>query len=1199
MSRILASIFLVLIYTTGFSQPGETDPTFNPGDTGFGNGDGAIYTGYIYSTTILPNQKMIVAGNFSAYNTRLINCVAKLNADGSLDTSFHSGFVTPPSGMLGTIYATALQSDGKIILAGSFQEYGGFQRNCIVRIHPSGVIDTLFDIGTGANGKINSVVVQATGKVVIGGEFTSFNGVTQNRIARLNTDGSLDATFNPSGSGFDYYVTSLAIDGNQSIVVGGYFTSFNGGTKNYTARLDGTTGGLDASFNAGTGPNGTVKTVLIQPDGKILIGGGFTAYNGISKNGVLRLNPDGSLDNSFNFSTTVTGNMTIPAMGLQSDGKIICSITGPAGGRWALRLNSNGLEDTSFVSGLDVWFELNCVAIQSDDKIIIGGFNNTVFNVSTFCKNQSGVTRLNPGGSWDVTFNPGTGFNRKVCSTAVQPDGKLLVGGDFTRYNGKMVGYLARLYPDGSLDTTFVQNDLTGNVRAIAIQADGKIIIGGDFRVMYSGIPHRILRLNPDGSRDNSFNVSFQNNSSGSVNTLKIDPTGKILVGGSFGPWSAFRLNPDGSWDNTFSLSTTNFNWFEVSCAEVLSNGNYIVGGYLTPNSGQVQKNLRRLFPSGAFDNTFNLGNGANNYVYTMASQADGKIVIGGAFTTYNGVARNYIARINADGSLDNSFDPGLGTDYWVRTVLIQPNGKIVIGGEFNTYNGIPCKGLVRLNSDGSIDPTFDLGSGMDGKVNALSFLGSDIVAGGDFVSYQGVGRNRIARILTCPPITLTLNSTDVTCNGGSDGAISASLIGGTSPYSYSWSAGATTQTINNLAAGTYQLTITDAEGCIKSQSINIQEPAVIQNSIPVTSCDSFTWSQTNQTYSVSGLYSDTLSSVVNGCDSIITLNLTITHSNTGTDIQTACDSLTWIDGITYYSSTNSPTFVLQNAAGCDSIVTLNLTIIPSLPLIIANSFSMPSDANACVGEVAVTVSGNADFELDFDNGSQVITSSGYSLVTNLCAGIHDLHVTDHCGDTLSTTIVIPVDSNYVFNNPFIDSLAVDSLGVTVTNCDIYYAGIDTAYIDSIWANGNTVNVIWNIVDSNGSNFDTTSYVLNNGNGVYWLQLSVFCPNKSVGQYFAVTEAIYFNNGSVSTAGLADYKQALFEVYPNPTNNQVTINFRGSDAELTVYDLHGKVVLRNSIQNQQTIYLENFERGVYLFDLRNSQGQSVKRVVKQ
>ena len=259
----------------------------------------------------------------------------------------------------------------------------------------------------------------------------------------------------------------------------------------------------------------------------------------------------------------------------------------------------------------------------------------------------------------------------------------------------------------------------------------------------------------------------------------------------------------------------------------------------------------------------------------------------------------------------------------------------------------------------------------------------------------------------------------------------------------------------------------------------------------------------------------------------------------------------------------------------------------------------MPSDANSCIGEAAISLSGNAPFELDFDNGSQVITSSGYSLVTNLCHGVHDLQITDNCGDTLSTSVVIPVDSNYVFNNPFIDSLAIDSLGMTITNCDIYYNSIDTAYIDSIWANGNTVNVIWNIIDSNGSNFDTTNYVLNNGTGVYWLQLSVFCPFKSVGEYFTVTEAVYFNNGHVSTAGLPDYTANLFEIYPNPTNDQVHISFSGSHADLTVYDLQGKVVLKDQIQDKGIVSLENFERGVYLFDFKNSQGHSVQRVVKQ
>ena len=432
---------------------------------------------------------------------------------------------------------------------------------------------------------------------------------------------------------------------------------------------------------------------------------------------------------------------------------------------------------------------------------------------------------------------------------------------------------------------------------------------------------------------------------------------------------------------------------------------------------------------------------------------------------------------------------------------------------------------------------------------------------------------------------TVTLNLTITHSTTGTDVQ--------TACDSYDWIDGNTYTSSTNTPTFVLQ----NAVGCDSTVTLNLTIINSTSGTDAQTACDSLTWIDGNTYTSSTNTPTFVLQNAV-GCDSLVTLNLTIINSTSGTDVQTACDSYDWIDGNTYTSSTNTPTFVLQNAAGCDSTVTLNLTIIPSFPLIVENVFVFPSDANSCVGEAAIDLSGNAPFELDFDNGSQVINSNGYSLITGLCAGIHDLHVTDNCGDTLSTAIVIPVDSNYIFNNPFIDSLALDSLGVTMTNCDIYYAGIDTAYIDSIWANGNTVNVIWNIVDSNGSNFDTTNYVLNNGNGVYWLQLSVFCPFKSVGEYFTVTEAIYFNNGHVSTAGLSE-ENNLFKLYPNPTTDQVHLSFSGSDAELTVYDVQGKVVLKDHIQNQGMVSLQNFERGVYLFDFKNSQGHSVRRVVKQ
>ena len=337
------------------------------------------------------------------------------------------------------------------------------------------------------------------------------------------------------------------------------------------------------------------------------------------------------------------------------------------------------------------------------------------------------------------------------------------------------------------------------------------------------------------------------------------------------------------------------------------------------------------------------------------------------------------------------------------------------------------------------------------------------------------------------------------------------------------------------------------------------------------------------------------------GCDSIITLNVTILQPTYGTDVQTVCDSLTWIDGITYYSNNTTATHIIPNVAGCDSIITLNLTIIPAQPLTIENSFSLPSDANNCIGQAAITASGNADFELNVDNGLQIVISSGYSVLDNLCPGVHDLKITDNCGDTLHATLLIPVDSNYVYNNPYLDSMAVDSLGATVSNCTIYYNSIDTAFIDSIWSVGNIVNVVWNIVDANGSNYDTSSYVLNNGNGVYLLQLSVFCPNKAFGDYFAVSQAIYFENGSVFITGIDEKDLHPISIHPNPTNDYISITSANDDIKcIIIYDLYGKE-LQNEVQNGNAylINLNDKPTGIYLFNIITTKGEVTKRVVKQ
>ena len=134
--------------------------------------------------------------------------------------------------------------------------------------------------------------------------------------------------------------------------------------------------------------------------------------------------------------------------------------------------------------------------------------------------------------------------------------------------------------------------------------------------------------------------------------------------------------------------------------------------------------------------------------VLALASLGTGKILIGGTFTFYGGVGRNRIARLNADGSLDAGFDPGLGADNDVWAIAVQGDGKILIGGDFTSYDGTARNRLARLNADGSLDTTFDPGSGADSTVFRIAVQGDGrILIAGAFTEYDGTPRNRIARI--------------------------------------------------------------------------------------------------------------------------------------------------------------------------------------------------------------------------------------------------------------------------------------------------------------------------------------------------------------------------------------------------------------------------------------------------------------------
>jgi len=300
-------------------------------------------------------------------------------------------------------------------------------------------------------------------------------------------------------------------------------------------------------------------------------------------------------------------------------------------------------------------------------------------------------------------------------------------------------------------------------------------------------------------------------------------------------------------------------------------------------------------------------------------------------------------------------------------------------------------------------------------------------------------------------------------------------------------------------------------------------------------------------------------------------------------------DGSHWVGGYRNISNLTNAGFLME---------TKDSFIPPCVPTPInVNVFSIPSDVNNCIGGVNISIAGVPNFILTLDNLNSYI-SNGNTIIQNLCPGIHSLQVNDNCLDSVITTFVIPIDSNFVYNNPFLDSIAVDSLGVTLEDCTINYNSIDTAFISSISNIANSISVIWTIFDSNGAHYDTTSYVLNNGNGVYLLQLSIFCPTKSLGNYFSVTEAIYFD-GEVSMATMNGIKNdSKIKIYPNPIKDELYIDSPWNNSVLTIFDAYGRAIKSLSIQKQAEVWLGDYKTGVYFLEFSHEGKKEIKKIIK-
>ena len=769
--RQTTSEFPMTLTSSSLSVGGVSN-TFNTttGDigTGFNKARGFDRTVHDLAYTDDNSGDFYAAGSFTTYNSQSANSLIRLNDDGSADPvlDIGSGFDNQVRVIL-----TLDDDSSRLYAGGIFNTYNGTTANHIIRLNEDGTIDTTFSVGSAFDGNVLSITLapDGSGDIYVGGGFTMFNGTNVNGLVRLNADGSLDTAFN-IGTGFDGDVWSIvaADDVSGDIYVGGEFSSYDSNSSNRIIRLN-NVGSLVGSFAIGTGFDNTVYAISSAGDGSndIYVGGRFTSYGATSANRIIRLSDSGSISISFNSGTGIpTG--TVWDIQIVPDGSFDLLISGSFtsyNGQFSSRLvrvNNDGSVDTSLMvgDGFDntVWAQL----ISPDNsQIYLSGSFNRYDN-----QGRNGLVRLDMEGTIDSQFVFGTGLLGETSTIVATDDnsGNMYIGGDFFFYNGVETGSILRLHDDGDIDESFISGsgfDDSVSTIAKAPDSSGDIYVGGSFSSYNGTVANRIIRLNSNGTVDATFNYgSGFNNGVNHISTAT-DGSDDIYVAGSFSTYNGssinqlVRLNSDGSIDSQFNTGTG----FDdrVRAVEPATDGSgdvYVVGDFSTYD-GSAASRIIRLDNEGSKVNSFNYGTGFNRDVYTIKMAEDGSndIYVGGNFSDYNGNAIDFLARINADGSFDSDFITGSVIDDRVWAIVVipdSPTGDIYVGGGFLTVNGLIIPHVVRLQNDGDVFSGFDIGTGFDDDIFAIGLTNDgtgDLIVGGETEKYNNTTINGIVRL--------------------------------------------------------------------------------------------------------------------------------------------------------------------------------------------------------------------------------------------------------------------------------------------------------------------------------------------------------------------------------------------------------------------------------------------------------------------
>jgi len=869
--------------------------------------DGVLDTTYLPATamtvqTIIPvaGNKMLVARTLLGFAT---SYVTRYNADGTKDNTFTE--VVNSNRQLNNM---AVQSDGTIWMAGLF----GLKKANADGTNPTSVTTYA------SFGEMGFVNVGPDDKIY----YSDNNGIY---FGRLNADGTRDTTFTVD-SNINGHVIDMAFLPNGNMVIVGSFQTVQSTTSAYIAVLDNTgalVNGFSSPFTWVSG--GSIRTIQMLDDGSALLGGSaqvtlpsvqkylhrvqiytadlYVTTHPLSQT-VNRYEPvtftalgEGTSTVSYqwrkngeNIPNATSSSYTINNATEANQGTYDVVVTNLSGSRTSRGAVLAVLGDV-FISGqpvslvvtqyLSATFSVTATgaipityqwrkngqnipnATSSSYTISsakVGDAANYDVVVSNPLGNQpsalvalsvvgSGAAAGTPG-TLDTSFTAATLNSSSIYGVNVDAQGRVYVTGGFTSYNSQTRDRFMRLNADLTLDSSFAPsfNNITFATRFLP---DGGFLIGGQFNSLNSATKYGIARFNSadqlqtDPTLSNFGTVGDGN----AANGITVNADGSYFILGSFTtvnttsrPYIA-KINADHTLNSTFAPSaypyTQNSSMRSIAVA---ADGSVIATGKIlsTFASGDTHVGIVRYLANGTVDTSYNTQIDSNsNGPLEIGYQSSGKAIIIGTFSTVKdnpaaGAQTRYgIARLNTDGTVDTSFNANLNTSGQVYDMIIQPDDKIIIVGNFSSVNSTSRGRIARLNADGTLDTTFATGTGANNLVHSIAPLptGSYVISG-QFTSFDGDSTKKyLTKIHGTPPtppaLSIIRHPMSQTILTGEPVDFSVAAVG-KAPLTFKWKQGVNeipdavnpTYHINSVTAGNagdYTVVVTDADGNVTS----------------------------------------------------------------------------------------------------------------------------------------------------------------------------------------------------------------------------------------------------------------------------------------------------------------------------------------------------------------------------------------------